>query len=173
MRSVRLPILVPHREGSSRMSSAMGCSLRCRGPSVAVRPISPRGVQTIAVTVLSRPGAGCVNRLRPAGRRMRRSRSSSGRQLRGLALASVSVGFMVGLSGFRRCSCGQIHSSVRSQPGPLFDAAAGARVLSAQELMQLSQSFTHGRLTTRSSGPAQYPRGRASGAPAILRRPRA
>ncbi len=144
---------MPHLNGNARMMSAATCALRFRGPPVAVRPITLRGVRAIAVIVSSGPGAGCVNRLGQSNHKVPRSRSSSGRQLRGLARSFVSAGSAIWLGGVCRCPGGRVHSSLRSRPGPSLDAAAGARVRRAQELRQLSQSFTHGSLTTRSSGP--------------------
>jgi hypothetical protein len=151
--SVRLPIVVPIRQGRARIGSAMSCSLRFRGPAVAVRSIWPRGVQTIAVNMSSGPGAGCVNHSRSSGHKVPRSRSRSSRQLRGLACSFVSSGLSVRLGGVCRCLGGRVHSSLRSQPGASFDDAVGARVRSAEEPRLLSQSFTRGSLTTRSSGP--------------------
>jgi hypothetical protein len=153
MRSVRLPILVPHLEVRARMSSAISWSLRFRGPHVAVRPITPRGVQAITVILSCRPGAGCVNRQRLANYQVPRSRSSSGRQPRGLACPLVSAGSSVGLGGVCRCLGSRVHSAVWSQAGASFGVAACARVRSAQEFRQLSQPVAHGSLTTRLSGP--------------------
>jgi hypothetical protein len=144
---------VPHLDGIARMSSATGCALRFCGPSVAVRPITLCGVQTVTVVASSRPGAACVNRFRLAGHKVPRRRSSSGRRPCGLACSFVSCGFAVESGGVCRGVCGRVHSSLRSQPGLSFDAAVGAGVRSAKELMPLSHPFTHGSLTTRSSGP--------------------
>ena len=150
--SVRLPIVVPHMEGTARMRSSMICPLRFRGPSVAGRSMTARGVQAISVIALSLPGAGCVSRLRSSGHQVPRSRASSGRQLRGLARSFVSVSSAVRVASVCRCLGSRVHSSLRSQSGSSLYIAVCARVRSAQELRQLSQSFTHGSLTTRSSG---------------------
>jgi hypothetical protein len=144
---------VPHLKGNARMLSATTCTLRFRGPPVSVRPIMLRGVRAVAVIVSSGPGAGCVNRLRRPNHKVPRSRSSSGRQLRGLARSFVSAGLAIKLGGVCRCPGGRVHSSVCSYRGPSFDAAASARVRCSQELGQLSQPFAHGSLTTRLSGP--------------------
>jgi len=151
--SVRLPAVVPHLEVSARMESASEVPLRFRGRRVAAVRVMPSGVQAVTVLASSGPGAGCVNRLRPSGHKVPRSRSSSGRQLRGLVCSFVSSGSSVRLGGVCRCLGSRVHSSVRSQAGASFDAAAGARVRGAQELKQLSQSAAHGSLTTRLSGP--------------------
>jgi hypothetical protein len=171
--SVRLPIVVPHPQGNARMKSALEWPLRFRGRRVAAVQVMPSGVQAIAVLASSGPGAGCVRRFRQGSHKVPRSRSSAGRQRCGLARPILSSDSSVWLGGVCRCPGGRVHSPLRSQTGASFAAVAGARVRSAQELSQLSQSFTHGSLTTRSSGPVHSHRGRASGAPAILRRPRA
>jgi hypothetical protein len=135
------------------MKSATTSALRFRGPPVAVRPITPRGVHAVAVILSSGPGAGCVKRLRQPNHKVPRSRSSSGRQPRGLARSGVSVSSSVWFGGVCRCGLGKPQRLAQSQGVTSFHVAAGARVRCAQELSQLSQSFAHGSLTTRSSGP--------------------
>ena len=152
---------MPRVEGNARMKSATTCALRFRGPPVAVRPITPRGVQAVTVVVPSGPGAGCVNRLRQPNHKAPRSRACSGRQLRGLARSCVSAVSAIELGGVCRCGLGKAQKLAHSRPGSSFLVAAGARVRCAQGLSQLSQSSTHGSLTTRSSGPgAPTPRAR-------------
>jgi hypothetical protein len=97
---------VPIREVSARMSSAMGCSLRFRGPLVAAVRATRSGVQAIGVIVSSGPGAGCVNRLRLTEHKVPRSRSRSGRPLRGLARPVLSSCSSVGFGGVCRCRRG-------------------------------------------------------------------
>ena len=107
MRSVRLPILVPHLDGSARISSAIECLLRFRGTLVAVVRATPSGVQAITVLASSRPGAGCVIRLCRADHQVPRSRSSSGRQRRGCPSPLVRSGSSVWLGGDCRCRRGR------------------------------------------------------------------
>ena len=137
MRSVRLPIVVPHRESSTRMGSAIECSLRFRGPPVAAGSVMPRGVQTVSVVASSRPGAGCVNRHPSLGHQVPRSRSSSSRQPRGLARSLVISGSSVQLGGDCRCGLGKLSKFAHSHRGSSFQVAAGARVRSANELNQV------------------------------------
>jgi hypothetical protein len=144
---------VPHPICNARMSSATTCALRFRGPPVVARSIAPRGVRAMSVIVLSGPGAGCVNRMHKPSHKVPRSRSSSGRQLRGLARSFVSAGLAIKVGGVCRCGLGKAQELAHSRPGSSFLVAAGARVRCAQELSQLSQPFAHGNLTTRLSGP--------------------
>jgi hypothetical protein len=135
------------------MSSATTCSLRFRGPPVAARSITPRGVRAMTVIVLSGQGAGCVNRLHKPSHKVPRIRSSSGRQLRGLARSFVNAGSAIGLGAVCRCGLGKAQKLAHSHRVASFLVAAGARVRCAQGLSQLSQPFAHGSLTTRLSGP--------------------
>jgi hypothetical protein len=106
MRSVRLPIVVPHGNGNARMNSACEVSLRFRGRRVAVVRGTRRGVQAVRVTVLSGQGAGCVNRQRLGNHKVPRSRASSGRRSRGLARPGLSSSSSVRGSGVCRCRRG-------------------------------------------------------------------
>jgi hypothetical protein len=151
--SVRLPAVVPPEKGNARMMSAATCALRFRGPPVAVRSITPRGVQAVTVMVSSGPDAGCVNRLRQPNHKVPRSRASPGRQPRALARSFASAGSTVELGGVCRCGLGKAEELAHSHGVASLYTAADARVRCAQELSQLSQPFAHGSLTTRLSGP--------------------
>ncbi len=144
---------MPHSQGNARMMSAATCPLRFRGPLVGVRPITPRGVQTITLIVSSGPGAGCVSRLRQPDHKVPRSRASSGRQLRSLARSFVNAGLAVRVVGVCRCGLGKAQNVAHSHRVASLHIAVGARVRCAQELSRLSQPLTHGSLTTRLSGP--------------------
>ena len=52
--SVRLPIVVPHGNGNTRMNTALELPLRFRGRRVAVVRGSPRGIQTIKALLQTR-----------------------------------------------------------------------------------------------------------------------
>ena len=122
MRSVRLPILVPHMNGNARTKSASEMPLRCRGPSVSVRPSMPRGVRAIELIASSCPGAGCVNRLRSSEHKVPRSRSSSGHPPRGLARSFVSAGSAVEFGGVCRCARGKSESPIHTYHRASFGA---------------------------------------------------
>jgi hypothetical protein len=106
MRSVRLPIVVPRLEVSTRMKSANELPLRVRGRRVAVVRATPCGVPAVTVVVSCRPGAGCVNRHRRPGHQVPRSRSSSSRRRRSCPSPFVSSGSSVRLGGVCRCRRG-------------------------------------------------------------------
>jgi hypothetical protein len=118
---------VPHREFSARMKSAIEWPLRFRSRRVAAVRVMPSGVQAIAVLASSGPGAGCVNRRRQAGHKVPRSRSSAGRQRRGVARPVLSSGSSVGLGGvcrYRRSPAARsLHlnrlASFKTNPSPL------------------------------------------------------
>jgi hypothetical protein len=119
--SVRLPIVVPRLEVSARMKSASEVPLCVRGRHVAVVRATRSGVQAIAAIVLSRPGAGCVNHHRRPGHQVPRSRSSSGRQPRGLACSCVSSGSSVRFGGVCRCRRGLAARFLHSSRLALFE----------------------------------------------------
>jgi hypothetical protein len=97
---------VPHLEVSARMKSASEVPLRFRGRHVAVVRATRSGVQAITAIVLSRPGAGCVNRDRRPGHQVPRSRSSPGRRRRSCPSPFVSSISSVRLGGVCRCRRG-------------------------------------------------------------------
>ena len=124
--SVRLPVLVPHVEGSARLSSANNCSLRFRGTPVAVVRATPSGVRAVTVIASSRPDTGCVNRQRQVNHQVPRSRSNSGRRPRGHPSSLVSSGSSVRLGGVCRCRRGRVARSVHSHRCPSFEANRSA-----------------------------------------------
>jgi hypothetical protein len=152
MRSVRLPILVPHLEGNARMKSAMSGALRFRGPGLAVRQVMPCGVLAISALASSGPGAGCVHRQHQLNHKVPRSRSSSARQLRGPPSSIVGAGLSVSVGGVRRCPGGQAVAPPHCHRHLLFDLAALRRPRCTKGFRQLSVGPPCGSLTTGSSG---------------------
>jgi hypothetical protein len=106
----------------------------------------------------------------------------SARALAAQAIVPITAGFIYVLCGYRPGNRSQLvedHSAIRDDgpKGGKSQPAPKATISDSRCCHDYSESGTAigptWHLTTRSSGPAHYPRGRASSAPAILRRPRA
>jgi hypothetical protein len=114
MRSVRLPNIVQYPSDNARMKSASNSSLRFRGPAVAASNSAQSGVRAGEVSVLSGPGAGCVNRHRLAEHQVPRSRASSGRRRCGRPSSLFGWGLSNGHGGLCRWGRGQAERSTHS-----------------------------------------------------------
>ena len=114
MRSVRLPNIVQYPSDNARMKSASNSSLRFRGPAVAASNSAQSGVRAGEVSVLSGPGAGCVNRHRLAEHQVPRGRASSGRPRRGHPSSFVRWGLANTVGRVCRWGRGQAERSVHS-----------------------------------------------------------
>jgi len=107
MRSVRLPILVPHLEGTALESESTLCF---RGPSAEAEHLTVRGAQMVKVSALNRHfgcEARCVNRLHLDNHKVPRSRARLTVVLRGPTRARVVAGSSIEHVGFRRCIGGK------------------------------------------------------------------
>jgi len=111
---VRLPNIVQYPSDNARMKSASDSSLRFRGPAVAALRSLPGGVRTVEVSVLTRPGAGCVTRRRLSGHKVPRGRASSGRRRCGRPSSLFRWGSANGHGGVCRWGRGQAERSVHS-----------------------------------------------------------
>ena len=111
---VRLPNIVQYPRGNARMKSASDGSLRFRGPAVAASNSAQSGVRAGEVSVLSGPGAGCVNRHRLAEHQVPRSRASSDRRRCGRPSSLFGWGSANGHGGVCRWGRGQAERSAHS-----------------------------------------------------------
>lgn len=158
MRSVRPPIQVVNTSAAAPVRRRLnGLPLRFRGPGLASGFCKARGVQTVEVSVAEHHfmcEASCVTRQRSCDHKVPRSRARFSTALRGFARSSVSACSSIKVGGVRRCLRGQPSTSLSSNRGPSFGAAAKG----ACRVKGLSQLRTHlacGSLTTGSSGLGQ------------------
>src|SRR5258708_28803084 len=150
MRSVRLPILVPHFVGSAFDSTN---ALRFRGPDAAAEFFTLRGVQTVKLIAGDRHfvcEARCVNRQRSDNHKVPRCRSRFTVVLRGSVRARVVAGSSIERVGFRRCVGGKAPKPASLWCGPSFNAAIEETV-GAKGQTQLRGRLARGNLTTASS----------------------
>jgi len=97
------------------MKSASDGSLRFRGPAVAALRSLPGGVRAVEVSLLTRPGAGCVSPPRLSGHKVPRSRASSGRRRCGRPSSLFGWGLANGHGGVCRWGRGQAERSAHSR----------------------------------------------------------
>src|SRR5258708_30412461 len=128
MRSVRLPVIVPHLVGNAVDRTN---ALRFRGPSAEVEFFTVRGAQTVKVNALNRHfarEARCVNRPHLHSQKVPRNRAWLTVLLRGAARPRITADSSIEPAGFRRCLAGQAPTPAGPPRGPSIDAATKGRL---------------------------------------------
>src|SRR5258708_18524932 len=123
MRSVRLPVIVPHLVGNAVDRTN---ALRFRGPSAEVEFFIVRGARTVKVNALNRHvarEARCVNRPHLHSHKVPRNRARLTVLLRGAARPRITADSSIEPAGFRRCVAGQAPTPAGPPPGPSIDPA--------------------------------------------------
>jgi hypothetical protein len=108
------------------VETAIGLTLRLRGPIAALQCYQVNGVQAVQSIVASHHfvcEACCVSRHRSCDHKVARSRAQLAAVLRGSARSSVISGLSVGFAGFRRCYGSQARKSASLKPCPSSSAA--------------------------------------------------